>query len=286
MMKSINYWSFPGGLEGKKDLGEFIDQAKAAGFAAVELCCCELGKLNLKMTEKQCADIRARADKAGVEIASLASGMYWEYNLGCNKVTDRTRAEQAVKKMLQIAQWLGTDALLFIPGAVDVFFNPAAEVVPYDILMARAKEGTQRLLRAAEQCKVALCVENVWNKFLLSPLEMRDFIDSFDSEYVAAYFDVGNALATGYPEQWIRILGKRIKRIHVKDYRFSVGTADGFCDLLEGDVNWPEVVRALRAIAYDGYLTAEMIPLYRHSPVARVRNTSNALDAILALAEK
>src|SRR5208283_203670 len=145
-------------------------------------------------------------------------------------------------------QWLGTDALLFIPGTVDVFFNPASEVIPYDILFASAKEGTQRLLRAAEQCKVALCVENVWNKFLLSPIEMRDFIDGFDSEFVAAYFDVGNVVAFGYPQHWIRILGKRIKRVHFKDYKIAAGNANGFCDLLEGDVNWHEVVKALKAV--------------------------------------
>ena len=283
MKKSINYWSFPGGLEGAADIKQFFTQAKAAGFEAVELCIGETGKLSLKSTEKQCATIRAQAEKAGVEIASLASGIYWSYNLGCNKVSDRTKAEQATKKSLQVAQWLGTDALLFIPGAVDVFFNPAAEVIPYDTLMARVKEGTQRLLRTAEACKVALCVENVWNKFLLSPIEMREFIDGFNSEYVAAYFDVGNVLLTGYPEQWIRILGKRVRRVHLKDFKTSVGTANGFCDLLEGDVNWPEVMRALKAVGYDSYLTAEMIPLYPRQPMMRVANTSRAMDAIFAM---
>jgi hexulose-6-phosphate isomerase len=279
--KSINYWSFPGGLEGQKNIADTFAEAKAAGFEAVELCCGESGKLSLKTTERQCMEIRNRAERAGVEIASLASGIYWSYNLGCNTVADRNRAEQATKKMLQIAQWLGTNALLFIPGAVDVFFNPAAEVIPYDVVASRVKEGTQRLVRTAEQCQVALCVENVWSKFLLSPLEMRDFIDGFGSEYVGAYFDVGNVLLYGYPEQWIRILGKRIKRVHLKDFKAGVGTFHGFCDLLEGDVNWPEVVRALKAVGYDGYCTAEMIPLYRTNPMVRIKNTSAAMDAIL-----
>jgi len=107
---------------------------------------------------------------------------------------------------------------------------------------------------------VALCIENVWNKFLLSPLEMRDFIDSFNSEMVGAYFDVGNVLLTGYPEHWIRILESRIKRVHVKDFRRSVGTVDGFVDLLEGDVDFQAVKEALSDIGYDGYVTAEMLP--------------------------
>jgi len=286
MKKSINYWSFPGGLEATKKIAECFAEAAAAGFEAVELCCAEQGVLTPKTTEKQCARIRARAEKAGLEIASMATGIYWDVNLGCNKVADRNRAEQLTRKMLQVAQWLGTDALLFIPGSVDVFFNPAADVIPYDVVLARIKQSIKRLLRAAEQCQVSLCVENVWNKFLLSPLEMRDFIDGFDNEFIGAYFDVGNALATGYPEQWIRILGKRIKRVHFKDYKSAVGTADGFCDLLEGDVNWPEVMKALKAVRYDGYATAEMIPGYRYHPEVRIGNTSKAMDAILGRQEQ
>src|SRR5659263_668632 len=86
-------------------------------------------------------------------------------------------------------------------------------------------------------------LENVWNKFLLSPIEMRDFIDKIDSSYVGAYLDVGNVINTGYPEQWIRILGKRIKKVHFKDFRKSVGTLSGFVDLLAGDVDYPEVMK-------------------------------------------
>ena len=281
MKKSISYWAFPGGIEGKKSIKECFAEAKEAGFPAVELCCGEQGVLTPGVTERQCGRIRADAEKAGVEIASLASGIYWGYNLGCNKVGDRNKAEQATKKMLQVAQWLGTDALLFIPGAVDIFFNPAADVISYDVVLTRVKQGIKRLLRTAEHCEVALSIENVWSKFLISPVEMRDFIDSFGSQYIGSYLDVGNTLAFGYPEQWIRILGKRIKRVHFKDIKGGVGTADGFCDLLEGDVDWPEVVKALKSVGYKSYCTAEMIPLYKYHPMVRIRNTSNAMDAIL-----
>jgi hexulose-6-phosphate isomerase len=89
---------------------------------------------------------------------------------------------------------------------------------------------------------------------------MRDFIDSFEAEMVGAYFDVGNVLLTGYPEQWIRILGRRIKRVHVKDFKLSVGTVEGFVDLLKGDVNFQTVKEALVDIGYDGYVTAELLP--------------------------
>jgi hexulose-6-phosphate isomerase len=135
---------------------------------------------------------------------------------------------------------------------------------------------------------VCLGIENVWNKFLLSPLEMRDFIDSFQSEWVGSYLDVGNALATGYPEHWIRILSHRIKRVHFKDYRRAVGSVAGFVDLLSGDVHWPAVMRELRAIGYSGWIAAEMIPpvpFYKYSPEVLIQNTARAMDAIFSFTE-
>jgi hexulose-6-phosphate isomerase len=103
---------------------------------------------------------------------------------------------------------------------------------------------------------------------------------------VSAYLDVGNTLLTGYPEHWIAALGPRIRRVHFKDFRRAVGTVDGFCDLLSGDVDWPAVMRALRAIRYDGWIAAEMIPpvpFYKHCPEVLIHNTSRAMDAIFAL---
>jgi len=112
---------------------------------------------------------------------------------------------------------------------------------------------------------------------------MRAFIDQFQSEWVGSYFDVGNTLATGYPEHWIEILGSRIARVHFKDYRRQVGSVNGFCDLLSGDVDWPGVMRALRSIKYTGWVAAEMIPpvpFYKHCPEVLIHNTSRAMDAI------
>lgn len=283
MKKSISYWAFPGGLEGTKDVAEAIGQAAELGFEAIELACAESGELGLDVTEKRCGEYRAAAEKAGIEISSLCSGLYWGRNFGANCPDARAQSADDVRRMLQIAAWLGVDAMLYIPAAVDVFFNPEADVIPYDVALERATEGTKSVLPDAEKHGVALCIENVWNKWLLSPAETAQFIDGFGSEFVGAYFDVGNVLAFGYPEQWIRILGSRIKRVHFKDYKKAVGTADGFCDLLEGDVNWPEVMKALRDTNYDGYCTAEMIPLYAHCPMVRVQNTSAAMDAILGL---
>ena len=284
MKKSISYWAFPGGLEGTKDVAEAIGQAAEMGYDAIELGCAESGELGLDVSEKRCAEYRAAADKAGIEISSLCSGLYWGRNFGSSRPEDRAQCAEDVKRMLQIAAWLGVDALLYIPAAVDVFFDPSADIVSYEVALERSTEGTRSVLPTAEKHRVALCIENVWSKFLLSPTEMARFIDGFGSEYVGAYFDVGNVLAYGYPEQWIRILGSRIKRVHFKDFKKAVGDANGFCDLLEGDVNWPEVMKALREVGYDGYCTAEMIPLYAHHPLVRVRNTGAAMDAILGRA--
>jgi L-ribulose-5-phosphate 3-epimerase len=124
-------------------------------------------------------------------------------------------------------------------------------------------------------------VENVWNKFLLSPLEMRRFIDEIDLPSVGVFFDVGNILLYGFPDQWIRILGKRIKRVHVKDFRTQVGTLHGFTGLLQGDVDWPAVIAALTDIGYDSYLTAEVLPAYRYHSDRLIHECGAAMDAIM-----
>lgn len=173
-----------------------------------------------------------------------------------------------------------------VPGAVGVDFLPGCEVVPYQLAYDRATEFIRTALPAAEKAGVTLAVENVWNKFLLSPIELRSFVDQFGSPRVGVYFDVANVLAFGYPEHWIEILGHRIHRVHLKDYRRNVGTGDGFCDLLSGDVNWPGVMKSLRLIGYRGWVTAEMIPpvpFYKHCPEVLIHNTARAMDAILAL---
>src|SRR5205823_5128540 len=131
--------------------------------------------------------------------------------------------------------------------------------------------------------RVRLGIENVWNRFLISAQDMKTFLDQFASPWIGAYMDVGNLLPFGYAEQWLRFLGKQVVGVHFKDFRRAVGTAEGFVDLLEGDVNWPEVMVALREIAYDGPVVAEMIPPYKHCPLVRVANTSRAMDAIIKL---
>jgi len=260
MKISASYWMFEGGLEARKPIADAMREARQLGFDAIELAIAGSGVLTHQASQAQCEDIVATAQKIGIEIASLASGENWTCSPTANDKAVRKKSVEFNSRALQVARWLGVDAYLYVPGAVDVFFLPDAEVVPYDVCYQRATESLRQVLPAAQETGVAICIENVWNRFLLSPLEMRNFIDSFETELVRAYFDAGNVLLTGYPEHWIRILGERIKRVHVKDFKRSVGTADGFADLLEGDMDFETVKKALADVGYDGYVTAELLP--------------------------
>ena len=260
MKISASYWIFDGGLDGTLPIKSAMEQASKMGFEGIELGIASQGVLTHNTSQAECEEIVREAEKHGLEISGVASGESWTTSPTANDEDVRLKIIDFTQKALQVSHWLGSDAYLFVPGAVEVFFLPDAEVIPYDVCYQRASEAISQLVPVAEKLGVAIAVENVWNKFLLSPLEMREFIDNFNTSQVGVYFDVGNVLLTGYPDQWIRILGSRIKRIHIKDFKRSVGNADGFVDLLEGDVDFEAVKQALLEINYDGYVTAEMIP--------------------------
>jgi L-ribulose-5-phosphate 3-epimerase len=274
--KGINSWSFKEGMPVK----ECIFLAKKAGFQGIELSLNDTGVISLESREKDLLDIKAYAETVEIELPSVASGLYWSYPLTSQIKARRDKAKDIVKKQLETAAILGADTILVVPGAVGVDFIPDAEVVSYDKAYENALESLIELKAAAESYKVSIGIENVWNKFLLSPLEMRDFIDKIDSPYIGSYFDVGNVLYSGYPEQWIRILGERIKKVHFKDFRRSIGNLSGFVDLLAGDVNYPEVMKAFDEIGYTGYAFGEMIPNYTHYTSQIIFNTSNSMDRI------
>lgn len=281
LTKGISYWSFPGGLEGTKPVAEAFIEAKKAGFESVEACLSETGDVSLQTTEAKAKEIIKAASDAGVKISSVATGLFWGKSLTASDPKVRAEALEIGKKLIDVAAWLDAGAVLVIPGAVDVFFDPASEVVEFNDVWDRATEAIGKLESHAKAAKIAIGLENVWNKFLTGPAELNKFIDQFNSEWVGSYFDVGNCLLYGYPEHWIKTLGKRIKRVHFKDFRRAVGTGDGFVDLLAGDVNWPAVISAFKEIGYNGYVTAEMIPGYKHYPEVIIGNTSRAMDAIL-----
>ena len=273
--KGINIWSFPAG-----PLAASFELAKKAGFEGVEVAIGEAGEITLSSTEKELAAVRRTAAACGISLYSLSCGLCWDYWLNAEDETERRKAKDMVKRQLFIAKELGCDTVLVLPGCVTSVVD-ASRVCDYAVAYDRSLESLAELKETAEQLQVGIGLENVWNKFLLSPLEMRDFIDKVKSPFVGAYFDVGNALLTGYPEQWIRILGSRIKKVHFKDFRVNVGNLDGFVDLLAGDCNWPAVMQAFAEVGYDGWVSAEMIPNYKHHTEAIIYNTSTAMDYIL-----
>lgn len=273
MKTGISQWAFPGDMPAKSALA----LAKKIGFESFELCVGDEGPVLLSISEKEISTLHLQADKAGIAITSVATGMGWKYPLSSPDPAVRQKGSEVIERMLQIARWVGADAVLVVPGLV-------TPEVSYDIALENALNTLQDLVPAAEQAQVCLALENVWNKFLLSPVEMRDFIDQFESVHVGAFFDIGNVLLHGYPEQWIRILGKRIRKVHAKDFRASAGNFDGFVMLMEGDVHWPNVIAALQAAGYSGPLTAEYGP-YPHSCETLLRHCHASLKSIIALAK-
>jgi hexulose-6-phosphate isomerase len=280
MKKSINLWSFSGGYT----LAQCFDKAVRAGFRAVEPNFTLDGELGFKTADAQVLAVKRMAADRGVELASLSTGVYWGAPPTHDDPAVRQHAAELIRRQLETAALLGVGAILVVPGMVGGL-DPEAPVVQYDVAYGRALDFIRAAEPHAKACGVAIGVENVWNKLLLSPMEMRDFVDKCSSPWVKAYFDIGNVLLYGYPEHWIRILGSRIVRVHVKDFKTSVGNINGFTDLLAGDVNFPEVIRALTEVGYDGYITAEMGGYKYHSDQI-VDNTSAALDRILAMKQE
>ena len=270
MKKAINHWAFPGGMT----LDEACRQAAEAGFDGIELNVAAEGLLTPYSDEQQVKQVLETVTKYGLVVPSVSTGMLWQTPLTSPDPHVVSRGMEVVRGQLRAAAWLGADTVLVVPGGVDA-------KAPYDQAYERALAALRQLAPEAERYKVSIGVENVWNKFLLSPLEMRGFIDAVGSPYVGAYFDIGNVLVNGFPEQWIRILGSRVRKVHLKDFKTSVGNIHGFCNLLEGDVDWPEVKKALQDVGYDGYVVAELGP-YRHYPEQTIRDAAAAIDRWLA----
>ncbi len=287
MKKSISQWSFQAGLT----MQDILALALEAGFEGLEVTLEEdpdgskaaRGLLTVEAAQQQAESIREAAERAGLGIAAVATGLLWSYPLTADDPEVRARALRLTEVMLEAGSILGVDTALVIPGVVAGSFGPGGSPVPYELCWQRSREALETLLPAAEKWQVKLGLEPVWNGFLLSPLEWVEFVDGFASPWVSVYFDCGNVLRTGFPEQWIRLLGSRISRVHVKDFKVALGNLQGFCDLLDGDVNWPEVMKALREIGYDGWVTAEVMPPNPYAPEHILQVNSLALDRIFAM---
>jgi hexulose-6-phosphate isomerase len=277
MMKSLNIWALKD--HNKRPAEELFSEVAEHGFDAIELAVDMEGLVTPETDREDCARLVEQAHEAGIAVSSLASGLGWEYSLSDDDPEVRREGIDLMKRSLVLGGWLGVDTLLVIPGMVAGLDASGSEHVPYDVCYERMQDSLGQLTDTAEAVGVTIGVENVWNKVLLSPLEMRDFVDSFDSDRVGVYFDVGNVIYSGYAEDWIRILAHRISCVHVKDFKRDVGTIEGFCDLLEGDVDFPAVMEALREVGYDGPDVAEFFDLDGEE----MDKLSDSMDEILAM---
>lgn len=287
LLKGMNVWSLPAGLS----IEEQFKLTKEAGFDTIELNLSEekaadnivtkdlalndSGSLTLDITDEQLESVKALSQKYALPVSSLSTALHWNYSLTDPEEATRQKGIEIVKKMIDVCQYLGGDTVLVVPGLVK-------ETVAYDAAYDRALAALKELAPYAEEKEIYIGIENVWNKFLLSPLETRDFIDQIASPFVGMYFDAGNILQFGFPEQWVRILGSRIKKVHVKDFNTSIGNIYGFTSLLNGSLKWTNLVNALHEIGYEGPLTCEL-SAYTENGQQLAYDTSRALDYIVNL---
>ena len=205
---------------------------------------------------RQAEEILAASKKTGIRIHSVMNRDHWKYPLSSRDPEVVAKSMEGLKTSFRNASMWGADTVLVVPAVV----NPETT---YQEAWERSQTQIRKMLPLAEEVKVILAVEEVWNKFLLSPLEMARYVDEFQSPWVRSYFDVGNVVLYGYPQDWIRTLGKRIVKLHIKDFSFREDrtikkrVAD-FVNLRDGDIDWKEVYRALAEIGYKGSATVEL----------------------------
>ena len=282
MKKSINLWAFP--YPERMSLRECLQLAKDAGFDGIELNYDLENDLSPKNGTAEFTAIRKMAEEVGIAISGLCSFLFWPYPLTSNDPQERDKGMELAAKMTQCAHDLGTENLLVVPGAVHMPWREDHDPTPNDICDRRAREAIGKLLPAAEKLKVYLNMENIFfNGYLLSPEEMINFVDTFESEFVKVHFDTGNIMLFQFPEHWIRILGKRIKNVHLKEFtkKGTDHSLESFRPLLDGTTDWPAVMEAFEDTDYRGDLTFEYFHPYPHYPEALIHQTSDSLDRMM-----
>jgi hexulose-6-phosphate isomerase len=223
---------------------EKFQAAKSAGFDGVEV-----------MSHLDRTEVLKARDATGLIIPSVCGEKHWKYPLSDPDPAIREQGVEALKVSLEDAAAYDADTVLLVPGRVN-------ENVSYDECWTRTVEEIKKVIPVAINLKVKIALENVWNNFLISPMEAASFVDQFRSPYVGFYFDCGNVLVYGWPEQWIKILGRRLAKVHIKEFSRKIadkqGRGAGFdVKLLEGDVNWSAVMSSLDGIGYSGWTTIE-----------------------------
>ena len=280
--KSINQWAFP--YPQKMTLEQCLRLAKDAGFDGIELNYDLDNDLSPKNGTKYYESIRNLADKIGIAISGVCSFLFWPYPLSSNDPVKRARGLELAGLIAQCAHDLGTENVLVVPGAVHIPWRDDHEPVPNDVCHARAKAAVEKLLPAAEKLGVRLNIENIFfNGFLMTPQEMADFVDGFQSEHVRVHFDTGNIMLFQFPEHWVKILGRRIQNVHFKEFtkKGTDHSLESFRPLLDGTTNWPAVLDAFDTTGYRGYVTFEYFHPYQHFPEALIFQTSDSLDRML-----
>jgi L-ribulose-5-phosphate 3-epimerase len=227
-----------------KTIMEKFQAAKDAGFDGVEV-----------MSNLDRNEVLAARNATGLAIPSVCGAQHWKLPLSDPDQAIRAQGVEALRLSMQDAAAYGADTVLLVPGRV-------SDTVSYDECWNRTVEEIKKVIPLAIDLKVKIALENVWNNFLISPMEAASFVDQFKSPYIGFYFDCGNILVYGWPEQWIKILGRRIAKVHIKEFSRKIadtqGKSAGFkVNLQEGDVNWQKVMKALDEIGYSGWTTIE-----------------------------
>ena len=254
--KSLYYGMLPESLS----IGEKFRLAKGIGFEGIEVPTIE--------ESGTAGEMKAAAQKSGLKIHSIMNMKHWGNPFSSDDPEVIKVGMKGMETSLHNAKDFGADTVLLVPAVVNAETS-------YKDAYIRSQKHIKELLPLAEELKVIIAVENVWNKFLLSPLEFARYVDEFDSPYLQAYFDCGNIALYGFPHDWIRTLGKRIVKVHIKG--FDVGKKE-FTNLGDGTIDWPEIRRAFSDIGYSGYMSAEL----RGGDEAYLRDVSGRMDKIIA----
>jgi L-ribulose-5-phosphate 3-epimerase len=219
--------------------------------------------------EHTAEEMKAAAEKAGIRIDSVMNMDHWDFPLSSSDPAIVEKSLSGMRTSLHNAKVWGSDVVLLVPAVVNAQTS-------YMDAWTRSQRQIRKLIPLASELKVVIGIEEVWNKFLLSPLEMQRYITEFSSPWIKAWFDIGNVLLYGYPQDWIRTLGKSIVKLHIKDFK---GEEDGYkwVNLGDGDADWPEIRKALAKINYAGSAIVEL----ESGDEAYLRDVSHRLDRLL-----
>ena len=200
--------------------------------------------------ESKADEMLVASKVTGLRIHSVMNQAHWSSPLSSPDPAVVEKSLEGMHTSLNNAKMWGADTVLLVPAVVN-------SEVSYAQAWERSQRQIRKLIPIAQEMKIVIGIEEVWNKFLLSPLEFARYIDSFESPWIKAYFDVGNVAISGYPQDWIRVLDKRIVKLHIKDFKFEKNIAS-WVNLKEGQIDWRAVHASLTAIKYKGTATVEL----------------------------